>query len=82
MARTPYKSQLQESMDTRSAGIHGFVWGAVLGALIVGVLAIVLDLTGVVHGGVALSMLGGAALGGLAGLMYGALSARRTTAAR
>lgn len=82
MARTRDKTQLQESMDTRSAGVHGLVLGAVLGALIVGVLAIVLDLTGVVRGGVVLSMMAGAALGGLGGLMYGALSARRTTAAR
>ena len=71
------KTQLQESVDTRAGGVHGLVWGAVLGALLMGVLAIILDVTGVAHGGVVLSMLGGAGVGGLAGLMYGALSVRR-----
>ena len=75
------KTALQESMDTRTGGVHGLIWGAVLGALIVGVLAIILDVAGVAHGGVALSMMGGAGLGGLAGLMYGALSVRRRTTA-
>lgn len=77
------KTAMQESIDTRAGGVYGLICGAVLGSLIVGVLAIILDVTGVAHGGVVLSMLGGAGLGGLAGLMYGALSVRRrVTAAR
>ena len=75
------KTAMQESMDTRAGGVHGLVWGAVLGALIVGALAIALDVMGVAHGGVVLSMAGGAGLGGLAGLMYGALSVRRRVTA-
>jgi len=75
------KTTLQESIDTRAGGVHGLVLGAVLGAIIVGVLAIILDVAGVAHGGVVLSMAGGAGLGGLAGLMYGALSVRRRTTA-
>jgi hypothetical protein len=77
------KTTLQESIDTRAGGVHGLVWGAVLGALIIGALAIILDVLGVAHGGVVLSMAAGAGLGGLAGLMYGALSVRRSaTSAR
>lgn len=75
------KTTLQESVDTRTGGVHGLIWGAVLGALIVGVLAIILDVLGVAHGGVVLSMIGGAGIGGLAGLMYGALSMRRRVTA-
>lgn len=71
------KTMLQESADTRHGGVRGLIWGAVIGALVVGVLALVLDVLGVAHGGMVLSMAGGAGLGGLIGLMYGALSARR-----
>lgn len=76
MART--KTALQESVDTRTGGLWGFVLGAVFGGLLIGMLAIGLEIAGIAHGGVVLSMLGGAALGGLAGLMWGALAARRT----
>jgi hypothetical protein len=71
------KTNLQESADTRSAGIYGLALGAVLGALGIGAFAIVLGIFGVAHGGVALSMIAGGAVGGLAGLMYGVLSVRR-----
>ena len=71
------KTGTQESLDTRRGGIYGLVLGAVFGALLIGFLAIVLDIIGVAHGGVVLSMAGGAGLGGLAGLMYGTLSVRR-----
>ena len=75
------KTQLQEAADTHHGGTRGFVAGAVLGAIVVGVLALILDVMGVAHGGMALSMAGGAGLGGLIGLMYGALSARRRVGA-
>lgn len=74
------KTILQESVDTRTHGVYGLVLGAVFGALLIGVLAIALEIAGVAHGGVVLSMLAGAAIGGLAGLMWGTLSARRMSA--
>lgn len=76
------RTTLDESMSTRSAGIHGFIIGVVAGAIVIGIFAIILDVFGVAHGGVVLSMMGGGALGGLAGLMYGVLSARRKLSPR
>ncbi len=76
------KTQLQDAADTHHGGTRGLAWGAVIGAIIVGVLATILDLMGVAHGGAVLSMAGGAGLGGLIGLLYGALSARRRLSPR
>jgi hypothetical protein len=73
MART-YSYDSEATLD---GGKKGFVIGALSGALLFGLITLVLDMLEIGTGGAVLAAMGGAAVGGLAGTMYGALAARR-----
>lgn len=65
-----------DSRATLAGGRHGMIYGAIGGALLFAIASLVLDLLDFGAGGPGLSVMAGAAVGGLAGLMFGALRAR------
>ena len=72
-----------ESTPTFRGGVKGMVIGAVTGALIFGILTIILDLFRVGNGGPGLGVMAGIVVGGLAGTVIGAIkSSRRELHAR
>jgi hypothetical protein len=72
MART-YSYDSEATLD---GGKKGFIVGALSGAALFGLITLVLDMLEIGTGGAVLAAMGGAAVGGLAGTLWGALSAR------
>lgn len=67
----------QDSRATLAGGRHGMMFGALAGALLMGIGSLILDLMFNVNtGGPGVNAIAGAAAGGLAGMMIGALRAR------
>ena len=67
----------QDSRATLAGGRHGMMFGALAGALLFGIGSLILDLMfGINTGGPGVNAIAGAAAGGLAGLMIGALRSR------
>jgi hypothetical protein len=68
---------LNDSRATYSGGLKGFLLGAVAGALLATIVSVIFAMLDAGEGGPGLHLMAGAGLGGLAGLMWGALAARR-----
>ena len=67
----------QDSRATLAGGRHGMMFGALAGALLLGIGSLILDLMfSISTGGPGVNAIAGAAAGGLAGMMIGALRAR------
>ena len=67
-----------DSRATFAGGRNGMILGAVAGALLFAIAALILDTMNVGSGGPGLGVMAGAAAGGLAGMMIGALRARQS----
>jgi hypothetical protein len=68
---------INDSRATYGGGLKGFLLGAVAGALLATIISVVFAMFNAGEGGPGLHLMAGAGLGGLAGLMFGALKARR-----
>ena len=70
------RSQRNDSRATFVGGRNGMVVGASAGALLFAIGTVAMDMFDVGAGGPGLAVMAGAALGGLAGTLFGALKAR------
>jgi hypothetical protein len=71
-----YTDDTRDSRVTLAGGRKGVVVGALVGAALFGLIALILDMLQVGTGGAVLSAMAGAAVGGLGGLIIGAMRSR------
>ena len=75
------KTYADDSSATLDGGKKGFMIGALGGAILFGLITLIMDRLEIGTGGAVLAAMGGAAFGGLAGTILGALTARRRVVA-
>lgn len=71
------KTYANDSAATLDGGKKGFLYGALGGAALFGIITFILDMLEIGTGGAVLAAASGAAVGGLGGTIFGALTARR-----
>ncbi len=64
------------SAQRHAAGIKGFIAGAVIGGVLAAIIGIIFSVLDYGEGGVPLDVAGGAAFGGLVGVMFAMIRAR------
>jgi hypothetical protein len=70
-------SMQQQSSAAYHTGVRGLAWGALIGAIVVGIVGIVFGLLGFGTGGVALHAAAGACVGGIIGALSAMIRKRR-----
>lgn len=71
------RSMQEQSTATYHAGVRGLAWGALIGAIVVGIVGVIFGLLGFGAGGVALHATAGACVGGIIGALSTMIRQRR-----